>query len=161
MEQLIINKDAAHKTATFERRFDAPLSKVWEAWTKSELLEQWWAPKPWRAVTQSFDFREGGRWDYYMLGPDGTKSWSFAEFESIDPQKSFSAKDGFSDEQGNINTDMPVMHWRVEFQEEGDGTKVKVATTFESEEDMQKIISMGMEEGFTMALNNLEELLQA
>ena len=39
--------DKTTKTVTFSRKFDADLSLVWDAYTKQEILDQWWAPKPW------------------------------------------------------------------------------------------------------------------
>lgn len=147
------------KNMTVERIFNAPRSRVWEAWTQSGLLEQWWAPKPYRAVTESFDFREGGHWHYYMLGPDQSKQWCWASYDSVEPQKGFSGDDFFCDEQGKRNPDLPIMHWKTEFLDEGAGSKVVVTLTFDSQEDMEKIISMGFEEGFSQALGNLDGVL--
>ena len=65
--------DKANKKINVERAFAAPLKKAWAAWTQAELLDQWWAPKPWKAQTKSMDFKVGGRWIYSMTGPDGTK----------------------------------------------------------------------------------------
>ncbi len=162
MNQPVIRKDTTNKTITVERVFTAPRERVWEAWTNSDLLEKWWAPKPWVAVTKSFDFREGGHWHYYMQGPDGTKAWCWVGYESIDPENSFTAQDMFCDEEGNRNEEMPSMHWRNEFLQEGDTTtKVMVTITFSSEADMEKIISMGFEGGFSMGLGNLDTLLAA
>lgn len=159
MPKAIFTKDEAAKTMTVEREFNAPRSKVWQAWTTQALLEEWWAPKPWKAVTKSFDFREGGHWHYYMLGPDGTKSWCWAGYESTEPEERFSATDAFCDETGKVNTEMPQMHWVNVFEDHGDTTKVVVTTTFPSVEDMRKVIEMGVEEGFSMGLNQLDEVL--
>src|SRR5687767_16002716 len=100
-----VDKEAKQIKVT--REFDAPLDLVWQAWTNSEILDQWWAPKPWKAVTKSMDFREGGTWLYYMQGPEGEKHWCKAEYKSIKPQKFFSWLDAFCDEKGVINKDMP------------------------------------------------------
>lgn len=154
-----ITKDVAHKKIIVERVFAAPREKVWQAWTDSNLLDQWWAPQPWKAVTESFDFREGGHWHYYMSGPQGEKVWAWIGYLTIDPQKSFTAEDAFCDEMGKSSGDMPSMHWKNEFQEAEAATKVTVTITFSSEADMNKIIEMGFEEGFSMGLDNLEALL--
>ena len=76
MSHAIFTKDLEAKTLTVERDFDAPRSRVWEAFTKSDILEQWLAPKPWKAFTVSSDFREGGYWHCYMVGPEGVKMYS-------------------------------------------------------------------------------------
>ena len=153
-----ITKVAANKLAV-TREFDAPLELVWRAWTESDLLDQWWAPKPWKAHTKSMDFRDGGRMLYYMEGPDGTRHWCRFDYEKIEPLKSFSGEDGFCDENGNVNQEMPEMHWNVKFSHAGRGTLVQVDITFASEADLEKIVEMGFKEGFTAAHGNLDELL--
>jgi uncharacterized protein YndB with AHSA1/START domain len=71
----------ANNKLNVTREFDATVEQLWEAWTTSELLEQWWAPKPWKAKTKSMDFRNRGKWFYAMAGPDGTKQWCLVEFK--------------------------------------------------------------------------------
>ncbi|MFA6024353.1 MAG: SRPBCC domain-containing protein [Candidatus Gracilibacteria bacterium] len=146
---------------TITRRFAASRSRVWAAWTTPELFEKWWAPKPWKAIVKTFDFREGGQCHYYMEGPDGEKQWCLLSYESIDPENSFSLFDGFADEAGNMTDALPSMHWRNEFKDEGETTLVVVTIQFQKLEDIQKIIEMGFKEGFTMGLGNLDEVLLA
>ncbi|PSR54519.1 ATPase [Adhaeribacter arboris] len=157
-KQTVIAKDLANKKLKVVREFAAPLEQVWKAWTESNLLDLWWAPKPWKAKTKSMDFREGGFWLYCMEGPDGTQSWARADFQTIVPQKSFTAVDSFCDENGNKNADFPSMHWKNEFNSISSGTKVEIEISFTDEADMTKILEMGFEEGFTAALGNLDEL---
>ncbi len=159
MHKPLFHKNLSQKTLTVERMFDAPRSRVWAAWTKSELLDQWWAPKPWKSITKSFDFREGGAWHYGMQGPDGITAWGWAAYESITPEQHFALQDGFCDEAGNKDSSLPSTHWNIEFKEEGEATRVIATLTFASEADMEKIIAMGFEEGFSMGLGNLDELL--
>jgi uncharacterized protein YndB with AHSA1/START domain len=158
-KETIYSKDLANKKIKVVREFDAPVQMVWKAWTQSELLDQWWAPKPWKANTTSMDFREGGVWLYYMEGPDGSKQYCRADYKTIAPNKSFTCDDGFCDEKGNIVTDFPTMHWKIDFTAVGNTTKVEVDVTFDKEEDLQKIVEMGFQEGFAAAHNNLDELL--
>lgn len=155
----IVTKNEANKTITIERTFAAPRSKVWKAWTTSEQLDKWWGPKPWNAITKSFDFSEGGRWLYNMQGPDGTAAWCLNDYKTIDPENSFTAMDAFCDEQGKLNPDMPSTNWLVEFTENKGKTKVLVTLSFDSIEAMNTLIEMGFKEGFTMGLNQLDELL--
>ena len=158
-KQTIITKDAANKKLVVVREFDAPLEQVWDAWTQSELLDQWWAPKPYKARTKSLDFREGGVWLYYMEGPEGEKIWCRVDYNKILTQKQFEGEDAFCDENGTPNNMAPGMHWKCMFSPAGSGTKVTVEITFASEADMEKIIEMGFKEGFTAAHGNLDELL--
>ena len=159
-KQTIITKDAANKKLVVVREFDAPVDQVWDAWTQSELLDQWWAPKPYTARTKSLDFREGGSWLYYMEGPDAQKIWCRVDYHKIVPQKQFEGEDVFCDENGMPNNMAPGMHWNCEFSPCGNGTKVRVEISFASEADMEKIIEMGFKEGFTAAHGNLDEILE-
>jgi PhnB protein len=160
LKQTEITTDLANKKLQVVREFDAPLEQVWRAWTESELLDQWWAPKPWKARTKSMDFREGGSWLYCMEGPEGEESpWCRADYKTIDAQKSFTIVDAFCDENGNDNSDTPNMHWKNVFSETNSGTRVEVEITFASVADLEKIVEMGFKEGFTAGLENLDELL--
>ncbi len=159
MHTAIFTPDETAASLTIERRFDAPRTKVWAAHTQSALLEQWWAPLPWKAVTKTHDFREGGHWHYYMAGPNGEQEWCFVSYSNIQPEIEFSGDDYFCDEEGNKNDAMPSMHWKTEFLEEDGGTKIISTITLPSKEDLQKLLSMGMQEGYTMALNQLDSLL--
>ncbi|MFX3626109.1 MAG: SRPBCC family protein [bacterium] len=143
-----------------EREFDAPVNLVWRAWTEPELLDQWWAPKPWKAETKSMDFREGGVWLYIMNGPEGEKQFCKAKYSNITVKSNYKATDAFCDEEGNENSDIPSMSWDVNFIEEQGKTVVNIFITYPSNEAMQEIIKMGFKEGFAMAHNNLDELLQ-
>jgi uncharacterized protein YndB with AHSA1/START domain len=158
-KETIYTKDPSNKKLKVVREFDAPLQKVWNAWTKSELLDQWWAPRPWKAVTQSQDFKEGGTWYYYMQGPESECHYCRVDYKKIVPNKSFSGYDAFCDDKGNINKEFPQMLWECQFTSTSSGTKVEVEIIFDSEADLQKIVEMGFKEGFAMAHNNLDELL--
>src|SRR6478735_9817609 len=113
-KETTITKDAANKKLIVVREFDGTPEQVWKAWTQSELLDHWWAPKPWKARTKEMDFREGGFWLYYMEGPDGEKHWCRADYKAVDPGKSFSLVDAFCDEEGNPTNELPNMHWQNE-----------------------------------------------
>jgi len=158
-KETIFTKDLANKKIKVVREFDAPLEQVWKAWTEREILDKWWAPKPWKTNTISMDFRNGGRWLYYMEGPDGSRHYCRADYLSVASKKSFIGDDAFCDEHGNINHEFPRMHWSVDFSKTEDGTRVNVELTFASEADLEKIIEMGFKEGFASAHNNLDEVL--
>jgi uncharacterized protein YndB with AHSA1/START domain len=160
-KQTTISKDAANKKLVVVREFDAPLEQVWNAWTQPELLDEWWAPRPWKAKTKTLDFKPGGYWLYAMQGPDGSESWCRADFKSVTPVESFSYTVVFCDEQGNIDNSFPSMHWKNDFTATATGTQVTVEVSFATEADLEKIVELGFKEGFTAAHGNLDELLAA
>lgn len=147
------------KTLIAERSFTAPLEKVWAAWTQSELLEKWWAPLPWHARTKSFEFKEGGKWHYCMEGPEGEKHWGMNTYLIIVPEASFTAVDSFCDENGAVDESLPTSHWDVQFDTEGEVTKIIVTTTYPNAEALETVSNMGMKEGFNQGLDQLEEML--
>lgn len=154
-----VEKNLSDKTITVTRDFAAEPALVWRAWTEKELLEQWWAPKPWRAESKDMDFREGGHWQYAMVSPEGERHWARVDFKTITPITHFTAKDSFCDENGNIVSDPPGMDWDNTFSPNNGGTRVLIRLSFASEPDMKKILEMGFEEGFAAALGNLDEYL--
>ncbi|MBC8032981.1 MAG: SRPBCC domain-containing protein [Chitinophagaceae bacterium] len=158
-KQTAISKDASNKKLLVVREFDATPEEVWNAWTQSELLDQWWAPKPWKAKTKTMDFREGGLWLYAMVGPDGDAQYCRVDFETVDIYKTFTSIDAFCDENGVENTDFPKMHWKNEFIKTSTGTRVMIELSFDDEAGLEKVVAMGFNDGFTAALANLDELL--
>ncbi len=143
-----------------ERSFVAPKNKVWQFYTNSELLDQWWAPKPYKTITKSFNFKEGGHWHYIMQGPEGDAHYCVNNYKTINPEESFTAFDGFANEDWSIKTDMPSSDWEVTFTQNGDVTNVKVVLTCSNFEGLNTLIEMGMKEGFNQGLDQLEILLQ-
>ncbi|MBP6994377.1 SRPBCC domain-containing protein [Candidatus Woesebacteria bacterium] len=143
-----------------ERSFSAPKSKVWQYYTTAELLDKWWGPLPYKAVTKSFDFREGGHWHYVMQGPEGDAHYCVNNYKTISPEESFTAFDGFAHEDWSINRTLPGSDWEVTFTENGDVTEVKVVLTCADEKELSTLIEMGMKEGFNQGLDQLEALLE-
>jgi uncharacterized protein YndB with AHSA1/START domain len=155
----VFSKDIPKKQLTVVRDFDAPVALVWKAWTERDILDQWWAPKPWKAETKSMDFRVGGRWLYCMVGPNAEQHWCRVDFRAITPQVSVASTAIFCDEEGHPNTDMPTMNWLQQFSQTAHGTTVTVVLTFDNEASMEKIIVMGFQQGFSMGMSNLDEYL--
>ena len=154
-------KDFEKKKVFITREFAGTVEDVWAAWTDPKLLDQWWAPKPWKGQTKSMDLRDGGRWVYCMVGPDGTKHWALAEYHKVAPLKSLELLDAFADEAGTINTEFPRMKWKIVFKSSSDVTNVEIEINYNSKEDMEKMLEMGFQEGFAAAHDNLDELLAA
>lgn len=146
-------------TVNVSKTFVANLNLVWDAYTKPTILDQWWVPKPWLARTKSMDFTVGGRRLYAMVGPQGEEHWALADFTSISPKTNFQFLDAFCDQEGNIKNEMPRSNWDVNFVDEGQTTTVNMVIKHKNLADLEQVIEMGFKEGFTMALNNLAQIL--
>ena len=149
--------DKSTKTVFINREFAADLSLVWDAYTKQEILDQWWAPKPWASKTKFMNFEVGGRRFYAMVSPEGQERWSVQKFTSINPKTNFKYLNAFADE--NENPELPGSEWDLNFSEQNGKTTVSVTIYNESLERLEEMIEMGFKEGFTMTLKSLEELL--
>ncbi len=158
--QIQFKKDLPNKKVVVTRFFNAPVEQVYKAWTEAELLDAWWAPKPWKTETSTMNFKVGGSWLYSMVGPEGERHYCRVDYKAINKNQSFVCDDYFCDEKGNRNTELPNMHWNIEFHAMGTETKVVIDITFDSEADLNKIAEMGFQEGFTSALTNLDGLLE-
>ena len=150
--------DKPTKTVSITKEFAFELSLVWDAYTKPELLDQWWAPKPLASRTKVMDFRVGGRRFYAMVSPDGqVLGWALQKYTSISPKTNFKFLNAFADK--DENPELPGSEWDLSFSEENGKTKVSVSIYNESLERMEKMIEMGFKEGFMMTLKSLEDLL--
>jgi uncharacterized protein YndB with AHSA1/START domain len=159
IHQMSFEVDKVNNKINVKREFNSAVANVWAAWTRPELLDQWWAPKPYKARTRTMDFRVGGMWLYAMVGPDGQEIWCKADYLSIEDQKSFSGRDAFCDEHGVVTDDFPGSIWNTSFKPVGEATSVNIEISYKNLSDLEKIIQMGFKEGFTAALGNLDELL--
>lgn len=151
--------DKENRTVNVKREFAATSDLVWEAYTNPEILDQWWAPKPWLAKTKSMDFRVGGKRIYAMVGPEGEEHWAMADFTSITPKLNFKYLDAFCDNEGTISDEMPRSSWNLNFIAQDDITLVEISIGHGKLEDLEMIIEMGFKEGFSAALNGLDKVL--
>ncbi|MBB6371566.1 SRPBCC domain-containing protein [Chryseobacterium shigense] len=156
---IIFNKDFDSNSVYVMKIYNADVSKVWDYFTKSELLDQWWGPKPWKCETVKQDFKEGGIWHYAMVGPDGEKMYAQVKYGEIMEHRSFDGTDAFCDEKGNINENFDQSKWLFGFTGVEEGTKMTVNIHFSSPEAMKQMLEMGFEEGFKMGLTQLEEII--
>ncbi len=155
-----VNKE--NNTINIKREFASELPLVWDAFTKQEILDQWWAPEPFQNKTKILDFKEGGMWHYAMVSPENKMHWNRFDYERIEVQKMFTGWDGFCDEEGTfVETEFSRIHWKNSFNNNSENTIVNVTLTLDSLEDLEKIIKMGFKEGFTAGLNQLDKLLLA
>ena len=145
---------------TVTRTFDAPLKLVWRAWTEAELLDQWWAPKPWKSKTKHMDFKEGGTRLYAMVGPNNEEHWGITTYSSIEQPDAFAGEDAFCDKNGVVNDSFPVATFENLFKESSQQTTVTIITEYASEDQLEQIVKMGMKEGLSMSFENLDEVLE-
>lgn len=149
--------DKSTNSVFVTREFNAELPLVWDAFTKQEILDQWWAPKPWTSKTKFMSFKEGGRRFYAMVSPEGHESWQIQDYTSISPKTNFKFLSVFADKDETPH--LPGSNWDLNFAEQNGITKVSITIYNESLERMERMIEMGFKEGFTMTLNELNELL--
>ncbi len=151
--------DKEKNTLTIKREFAAKRQMVWNCYTKSELLDKWFAPKPLTTQTKFMDFSEGGHWLYAMVEPNGQEYWGRMDYQSIRPIDHYAALDGFCDNTGALNPDLPRSKWDVTFSDLAAHTLVQTVVSYTSAEAMQQVIDMGMKEGLTSTLERLDEFL--
>jgi uncharacterized protein YndB with AHSA1/START domain len=149
--------DKAAQTVFITREFAADIALVWDAYTKQEILDQWWAPKPFASKTKVMNFEVGGRRFYAMVSPDGQERWSVQRYTSITPKTNFKLLNALADK--DENPELPGSEWDLNFSEENGVTKVSVSIYNESLARLEKMIEMGFKEGLSMTMKNLEELL--
>ncbi len=151
--------DKSTRTVFITREFEAEQSLVWDAFTIKEILDQWWAPKPFESQTKFLDFKVGGRRFYAMLSAEGQElNYSIQTYTSISPKTNFKFESVFADKAENPFP--PGSSWDLTFSEKNGITKVSISIYNESLERMEKMIEMGFKEGFTATLNELGYLLQ-
>jgi len=154
-----VHKDLDTLTMTVTAEFAAPVERVWQVWADPRLLERWWGPPGYPATFVEHDLTPGGRMHYFMTSPEGEQYHGCWTVLAVDPPRSLEVEDAFADDQGSPNPDMPVTRMRVELRAEGDRTRMVGVSTFATRADMEKVIEMGVEEGMTQAVNQIDGLL--
>jgi len=148
--------------------FQAPKTKVWQAWTTPELLAKWWSPDGWETTVKHFDFSNGGYWEYEMkcIDPEqpewfGQKSAGKSTYDNINPEESFENVDYFLDDTNNVNTEAPVSHSLIEFTENDDGTTTVTSTArYNSKDELEQVLAMGMREGLEQSWKKLASVVE-
>ena len=151
--------DKKTNTVFVNREFAAGLPLVWDAFTVPEILDQWWAPKPWTSRTKAMDFAVGGRRFYAMVSPEGQEHWSIQKFTSIGTATNFKFLSAFADANENIDVKLPGSEWDLTFSEQDGTTTVSITIKHKTLANLEQMIQMGFKGGFTMTLNYLETLL--
>ncbi|MES2589623.1 MAG: SRPBCC domain-containing protein [Bacteroidota bacterium] len=159
--EFVFNVNKVNNSINIKREFNANIELTWEAWTNPEILDLWWAPKPYQNKTKSLDFREGGMWLYSMISPKGEIHWCKAEYKTIEHQKEYSYIDNFCDENGNVTENFPNSLWSNVFNASGDKTTVNITIKYDDLKTLEKVIEVGFKEGFCMAMENLDQYIEA
>ncbi len=152
-------KDTQALSLVIVAELAAPPEKVWQIWADPRKLERWWGPPEWPATFPDHDFRVGGHVSYFMTGPDGEKAHGWWTFLSIDEHRSIEFEDGFADDAGQPSDEMPTIHGRVTFEPLEGGTRMTVTSRFDTLEDLEKLVAMGMADGMTAAMGQIDAVL--
>lgn len=150
------NVDKTAKTVSISMEFDADLSLVWDAFTVPEILDQWYAPKPFISKTKDMDFKVGGRRFYAMVGPNGEERWAIQRYKSISPKTNFKMFNVFADKDENPLP--PGSDWDLNFHGENGSTTVNISIYNESLERMESLLE-GFKLGMHATFENLRNLL--
>ncbi len=152
------HKDAQNLTLTFVAQFEADVERVWRVWEDPRQLERWWGPPTWPATFERHEFRVGGSSRYHMTGPDGEKARGWWTITAIDAPHRLEFDDGFAGDDGEPAPDSEPTRAVVTLEEVEGGTRMTVVTTFVSPEQLDQMMGMGMLEGMTLALGQLDAL---
>lgn len=152
-------KDPENLTFTITAEWPATPSRVWQIWSDPRQLERWWGPPTWPATFEQHDVVKGGRSTYYMTGPEGEKARGWWRFVALDEPSHLEFEDGFSDDSGTPDASMPVIEVRVDLEEAGPGTRMTITSRFATADQMEQLVQMGMVEGMTAAMGQIDDLL--
>ena len=148
-------------TMTLTAEFDASPERVWQLWQDRRQLERWWGPPTYPATFSKHDLAPGSRVEYHMTGPDGDQPRGYWDVVEADPPRSLVFRDGFANEDGSPNTALPTTETRVRIEQRGDRrTRMSIDMVFPSMEAMEQILAMGVEEGLTEAVGQIDAILE-
>jgi uncharacterized protein YndB with AHSA1/START domain len=155
-----VHKDTDALTMTITAEFDASPERVWQLWADPRQLERWWGPPTYPATVTAHELTPGGRVEYHMTGPEGDQPRGYWDVLEANAPNSIVFRDGFANDDGTPNTEFPATTGRVSIADIGGGrTRMSIASTFESLEAMEQILAMGMEEGITQAVGQIDVIL--
>lgn len=154
-----VEKDFDNLTLTLIADFDAPIERVWELWADPRRLERWWGPPTHPATVEEHDLIPGGSVTYFMTGPDGDKYRGWWRITAVNPPKSLEFIDGFADSEGTPIADMPTTSAAMELSVRGGRTRMELRSVYDSREQMEQLVEMGMVEGLQEAVGQMDALL--
>jgi uncharacterized protein YndB with AHSA1/START domain len=154
-----VDTDHDNLAITLIAEFDAPIDQVWELWSDPRKLERWWGPPTYPATIEKHDLTPGGEVTYFMTGPEGDTPRGMWRVTAVDPPTSLEFTDAFADADGTPIADMPAHPVRVQLTERDGGTRMEMQLRFESREDMERLLDMGVVEGLQQAVSQMDALL--
>ncbi len=154
-----IDKDPNALTLTITADFPVSLQRLWDAYADPRQLEKFWGPPSWPATFSRHDFAPGGLSHYYMTGPDGETSGGYWKFVAVDAPHSFEVRDGFALPDGSPNTEMPSMRMVFTFSETESGSRMFMTTYFNSADELEQLLALGMLEGTEAAMGQIDDVL--
>ncbi|WP_338890696.1 SRPBCC domain-containing protein [Rhodococcus sovatensis] len=160
MTVISTKQNAEELSFTIVAEFDAKVERVWKIWEDPRQLERWWGPPTWPATFELLEFTPGGRANYYMTGPDGEKARGWWHLTSIDAPRTLAFDDGFADDNWEPVESLGTTHAVVTLDDIEGRTRMTITSKFESADQMQKMIEMGMEEGMTLAMGQIDDILR-
>ena len=154
-----VTQDPEALTLTVVADFAVPVRRLWDAYADPRQIERFWGPPGWPATFTRHDVAVGGRSNYAMTGPDGERSGGYWEFLAVEEGKSFEVLDGFADDEGNPNTELPTMRMEFTFEPTDAGSRMTTTTHFASLDELEKLVAMGMVEGMRAAMAQIDDVL--
>ena len=162
MTAVAVHKDTDTLTMTITAEFNASPERVWQLWADPRQLERWWGPPTYPATVTAHDLTTGGRVEYHMTGPEGDQPRGYWDVLEVDAPNTIVFRDGFANDDGTPNTGLPIVIGKVTIEGIDQGrSRMLMASTFESLEAMEQVLAMGMEEGITQAVGQIEAILAA
>ncbi len=160
MTVIAVRKDPVALSMTITAEFDASPERVWQLWADPRQLERWWGPPTYPATFTAHDLAPGSRVEYHMTGPEGDQPSGYWDVVKADPPRSLVFRDGFANEDGTPNDALPRNEARVTIEKTGAGrTRMSIESIYPSREAMEQVLAMGMEEGITQAVGQIDAIL--
>lgn len=157
-----VHSDPKALTLTLVGDYPVPVERLWEAWADPRQLERFWGPESWPATFLRHDMKVGGRSHYFMTGPEGERSPNcFWEFQEVDAPRRLEVTNGFALEDFRPDPERPRMRMVVTFEATPAGSRFTSVTWFRSVEEMEALVEMGIVEGMTSAVSQLDGILAA
>ncbi len=159
MTVISTEKDAENLTLTIVAEFEADAERVWDVWEDPRKLERWWGPPTFPATFTRHEFTVGGQSRYHMTGPESEIPRGWWRIDTIDKPHRIDFANGLAGDDGEPVPDLEPMSGYVIFEPTETGTRMTAVTHFTDVEQMQKMLAMGMPEGMTEAVGQIDELL--
>jgi uncharacterized protein YndB with AHSA1/START domain len=135
--------------------------QVWELWEDPRLLERWWGPPVFPATFTRHDFTVGGESRYFMTGPNGETPHGWWRIDTIDKPHRLEFANGLAGDDGEPVPGVEPMAGHVTFEPYDGGTRMTAVTYFVDVKQMELMLGMGMQEGMTQAMGQMDGLLLA